>query len=325
MTKAISLFVLLLAPFVLSAQSNEWAEENRNAQTLEKEAEFFIGRWDLTINVNGEDKPSWLEIEKSGFKTLVGRYVSIAGSARPIAEVKFRGGIISFSIPPQWSTVPHELVVSGVRDGEGMKGTIKMPTGENYTWKAVRAPLLIREGKVSWGKPIKLFDGKNMDEWYAKGENQWVVENGNLKSPQSGSNLFTKKEFEDFKIEAEVRYPKGSNSGIYLRGRYEVQVIDSSNAKAPASDMLGGVYGFIEPSKLAHKPAEEWQKLEITLLGRNVTVVLNGETIISDRTIPGITGGAIDSNEGEPGPIYLQGDHGPVEYRNITLTPAIWQ
>src|SRR5699024_7781214 len=110
---------------------NEWAEENQNAQTLEKEAEFFLGRWDLTINVDGEDKPAWLEVEKSGFKTLVGRYVSIAGSARPISEIKYRGGIISFSIPPQWSTVPHDLVVSGVRDGDGLKGTIKIPTGEN--------------------------------------------------------------------------------------------------------------------------------------------------------------------------------------------------
>lgn len=327
MTRISLILFLCLTPFLLSAQSNEWAEENKNAQQLEKEAEFFVGRWDLTIDMDGEEKPAWLEIEKSGFKTLVGRFVSMAGSARPISQIHFRGGIFSFAIPPQWSTVPHDLTVSGIKDGDGIQGTIKLPTGEQYTWKGERAPLLIREGKLKWGKKVKLFDGKNMDEWEVKDgqKNQWVVEDGNLKSPQSGANLYTKKEFEDFKIETEVRYPKGSNSGIYLRGRYEVQVIDSSNAKAPANDMLGGIYGFIEPSKLADKPAGEWQKLEVTLLGRNVTVKLNGETIISDRTIPGITGGAIDSKEGEPGPIFLQGDHGPVEYRNIILTPAEWK
>jgi hypothetical protein len=90
----------------------------------------------------------------------------------------------------------------------------------------------------------------------------------------------------------------------------------------PATTHLGGVYGFIAPSEYAGRPAGSWQTYDITLVGRRVTVVLNGRTVVADRPIPGITGGALDSDEGAPGPLLLQGDHGPVEYRNVVLTPA---
>jgi hypothetical protein len=153
------------------------------------------------------------------------------------------------------------------------------------------------------------------------GDNQWKAENGILFSPKSGSNLVTDQKFNDFKLHIEFRYPKGSNSGIYLRGRYEVQVMDSKGNE-PLSGELGGVYGFIAPSEQVAKNPGEWQSYDITLVGRMITLVANGKTIICNQEIPGITGGALDSNEGDPGPIYLQGDHGPVEYRNITLTPA---
>ena len=119
-------------------------------------------------------------------------------------------------------------------------------------------------------------------------------------------------------MQLEVRYPKGSNSGIYLRGRYEVQVEDSYG-KDPSSILFGAVYGFLTPNQMAAKPAGEWQKFDITLIGRRVTVSINGKTIIHDQIIPGITGGALDSHEGLPGPIMLQGDHGKVEYRNISI------
>jgi hypothetical protein len=90
----------------------------------------------------------------------------------------------------------------------------------------------------------------------------------------------------------------------------------------PSSTLFSGVYGFLTPNQMAANPAGEWQIFDITLVGRKVTVVANGKTVICDQIIPGITGGALDSKEGEPGPIFLQGDHGPVEYRNIVITPA---
>jgi len=142
-----------------------------------------------------------------------------------------------------------------------------------------------------------------------------------LRSPKSGVNLRTTRTFGDFKLHIEFRYPKGSNSGVYLRGRHEVQIEDDYGAE-PDSHRFSGVYGFIEPSEIAALPAGQWQTYDITLIGRMVTVVANGKQVISNREIPGPTGGAIDSNEGTPGPIYLQGDHGPVEYRNIVITPA---
>ncbi len=126
----------------------------------------------------------------------------------------------------------------------------------------------------------------------------------------------------DFKLHIEFRYPEHSNSGVYLRGRYEVQVEDSYG-KQPGSVYLGGVYGFLTPSENVARKAGEWQSYDITLVGRRVTVEANGKTIIHNQIIPGITGGAINSKEATPGPLLLQGDHGPVEYRNITIsTPA---
>ena len=205
--------------------------------------------------------------------------------------------------------------------GNHLSGTVTYPDGKSYSWTAVRAPSLKRQKAPVWGAPIRLFNGRDLKGWHAMGDNQWKAENGILFSPKSGSNLVTDQKFNDFKLHIEFRYPKGSNSGIYLRGRYEVQVMDSKGNE-PLSGELGGVYGFIAPSEQVAKNPGEWQSYDITLVGRMITLVANGKTIICNQEIPGITGGALDSNEGDPGPIYLQGDHGPVEYRNITLTPA---
>jgi Domain of Unknown Function (DUF1080) len=133
--------------------------------------------------------------------------------------------------------------------------------------------------------------------------------------------LVTEQKFTDFKLNTEYRYPQGSNSGVYLRGRYEVQIEDDCGEEAD-NHRSGGVYGFLTPSVNAAKKAGEWQTLEVTLVGRMVTVVLNGEPVIDRQAIPGITGGALDGDEGEPGPILLQGDHGAVEFRNLSLTPG---
>ena len=197
-----------------------------------------------------------------------------------------------------------------------------MPTGKKHSWTGVRAPALIREKVPTWGSPIKLFNGRNLEGWKAMGaENQWVAEGGVLRSPKSGANLVSEQKFNDFKLHIEFRCPKGSNSGVYLRGRYEVQITDSKG-QPPASGLLGGIYGFIKPSENMAKDAGEWQSFDVTLIGRMVTLTVNGKTVITNQEIPGITGGAIDSNEGEPGPIMFQGDHGAIEYRNIVITPA---
>lgn len=289
-----------------------------SAQESSKDLE---GRWDLVINENGKELPSWLEVKHSGRQTLVGRFVYAFGSARPISEIKFEKTKFSFAIPPQWEPGNAYMEFEGNVTPDGLKGTMIYTDGKTYSFTGKRAPSLKRDKEPVWDNPVALFNGKDMTGWHTDGQNQWVVEGGVLKSPKSGSNLLSDAKFNDFKLHVEFRCPKGSNSGIYLRGRYEVQIIDSKGAE-PDDGLFAGVYGFITPNEMVAKDPSEWQTFDITLVGRTVTVVANGKSVITAQLIPGITGGAIDSKEGEPGPIMIQGDHGPIEFRNITITPA---
>ncbi|HVY74926.1 MAG TPA: DUF1080 domain-containing protein [Puia sp.] len=291
------------------------------AQTVGPDTTALLGRWDITVSGGDHDFPSWLEIRLSGSRMLIGRFVGEGGSARPISRIYFRDGKMNFSIPPQWEREDKDMVIEGVLSGDKLTGTMTTPGGQQYNWVAVRAPFLHHK-EPTWGKSIKLFDGKTLNGWHAMGKtNQWVAENGVLKSPHSGSNIVTDQTFNDFKLHIEFRYPKGSNSGVYLRGRYEVQIEDSKGLE-PEEHLLSAIYGFLPPTEMMAKDAGEWQSYDITLVGRVVTVALNGVTVICNREIPGITGGALNSDEGDPGPIYLQGDHGPIEFRNIVITPG---
>jgi hypothetical protein len=280
------------------------------------------GRWDITINVDGKESPSWLEINHSGLHPrLTGHYVGISGSARPISRINYSDGKMSFTIPPQWEPENNDLSFEATFDGDKLTGTMVAADGKTYNWTGVRAPSLHRAKQPVWGAPIKLLNGKDLSGWHAMSENQWKVESGILRSAHSGANLVTDKTFTDFKLHIEFRYPKGSNSGVYLRGRYEVQVADNKGMP-PLKDYFSAIYGFISPTEMMAKNAGEWQSYDITLIGRLVTVVANGKTVICNQEIPGITGGALDSHEGEPGPLLIQGDHGAVDYRNIIITPA---
>jgi hypothetical protein len=281
-----------------------------------------IGRWDLTVAGPEGSYPSWLEVRRSGDRTLVGRFVGQFGSARPIARIEFSDSVLRFAIPPQWETGDGDLRVEGVLSGDRLSGSMIDPGGNRLTWTANRAPSLRRTSPPTWGTPIVLFDGTDMASWQAEGESHWRVVDRTLTNGDAGANLVTRQSFTDFRLHVEFRYPAGGNSGIYLRGRYEVQVEDTGG-REPANDHLGGIYGFLAPDEDHARQPGEWQSFDITLVGRMVTVVLNGTTIISNQEIPGITGGALDSNEAAPGPLVLQGDHGPVEYRNIVLTPAM--
>lgn len=316
--KQIPLYVLISILLLLMTAS---ATKANNSPFEQSDSSALLGRWDITIDVAGKMAPSWLEVRHSGLNMLVGRFVGIGGSARPISRVNFKDGKLSFSIPPQWEPEPNDLSVEGILEGDSLTGSITFSNGKTYNWTGKRAPVLRRKTQPVWGKPIHLFDGTSMKAWHATGKNQWKAVSGILRSPHSGSNIVTNETFEDFKLHIEFRYPKESNSGVYLRGRYEVQVMDSKGEE-PSNVLFGGIYGFLTPSDMVAKAPGEWQSFDITLVGRMVTVVANGKTIICNQEIPGITGGAIDSNESAPGPILLQGDHGSVDYRNIIITPG---
>jgi hypothetical protein len=208
--------------------------------------------------------------------------------------------------------------------GDQLSGTLNGPDGKPWQWTGVRAPALNKTGAPKWGKPIQLFNGKDLTGWKMSkpGPPEWTVQNGTLVTPGNGPEIVSDAKFQDFKLHVEFNCGKNSNSGVYLRGRYEVQVETESEAEPP-SHHTGGVYGFLAPTPEQPRTPDTWQTFDITLIGRRVTVVLNGKTVIDHLEIPGITGGAVDSNEGTPGPIYLQGsEKGHVAFRNIVVTPS---
>jgi hypothetical protein len=281
-----------------------------------------VGCWDLTVHGPNGDYPSWLEVRQSGYRTLVGSFVGRVGSSRPIGRVDFEKGRIHFSVPPQWERRTDLQDVEGRLESDVLRGQTTDEEGHRVGWEARRAPSLKRAQKPRWGEPVELFNGRDLTGWKPRTPDRkhgWLVRDGVLVNADPGNDLLTERKFTDFKLRAEFRYPRGSNSGIYLRGRYEVQIEDN-HGEEPDSLKIGGIYGFLTPIENAARESGEWQTLEITLVGRAVTVVLNGEQVIDRQAIPGITGGALDSDEGAPGPIMLQGDHGPVEFRKLTLT-----
>ncbi|MGX1930259.1 3-keto-disaccharide hydrolase [Flagellimonas sp. 2504JD4-2] len=280
------------------------------------------GRWDLEMEFEGKTVPSWLEVRHSGVETLVGRFVFMMGSARPISEIKIHGNKFTFDIPKQWEPAGNDMVFHGELSDDTLKGTMIYTDGSVTSWKGVRAPKLEATTNPEWGNPVALFNGKSLDGWHLDSDkNQWSVENGILKNAKGGANLISNQKFTDFKLKVEFRYPEGSNSGIYLRGRYEVQIADNKGLE-PSDVYFSGIYGFLEPNENTAKDPGEWQTYDITLIGRRVTIVANGKTVIADQTIPGITGGALDSKEGQPGAFMIQGDHGPVEFRKFVVTPV---
>jgi len=304
----------VLVPVSLSVRANDKTEQP---------GKEILGRWDLVVKSSNGENPSWLEVRRSGYSTLVGSFVGRFGSARPIAKIDCAEGRLHFAIPPQWEG-KSDLVLDGKIAGDELKGELTDEKGQRLTWTGRRAPALKRAHPPKWDKPIELFNGKDLTGWktqFADMKNGWIVKDGLLVNATPGNNLLTEATFDDFQLHAEFRYPKGSNSGIHLRGRYEVQIEDDYGLE-PDSHYIGGVYGFLTPSINAAKKAGEWQTFDITLVGRVVTILLNGERLIDHQTIPGITGGALDSREELPGPIMLQGDHGPIDFRKVTITPG---
>jgi len=287
-------------------------------------ADSVLGRWDLTVESPDSNYPSWLEIQLRTEWQLMGRFVGQFGSARHITAIDYDSGRLEFRIPVQYEQNADDLHFVGTLSGERMEGTTLDSSGKTLAWRAVRAPSLERQHAPQWGESLELWNGRDLDGWRPRSDEQpgcWSVVDNLLVATPPCVDLISELSFEDFRLHVEFKYPAGSNSGLYLRGRYEVQVQDDIG-KALDPLRIGGVYGYLSPSANAARAADEWQVYDITLIGRRITVVLNGKTVVRDREVPGITGGALDSNEGLPGPLMLQGDHGPISFRKITLTAA---
>jgi hypothetical protein len=297
----------------------------------------FTGRWALTIPGGGA---GWLGVvEKDGaFSSSV---LWGGGSVVPTASTKVDGDtlIVTREQKNKEGKVTTETLTGKV-EGDVIKlTTVKRnaegkEVGKSADLSGNRIPAIPAApnlSKVKYGDPIALLNGKDLTGWKLmndKADNGWSLQDGALinrvvkEKDKHFGNLQTEAEFEDFNLKTEVRTSEGSNSGIYLRGIYEVQIMESFG-KPLDSHHMGALYSRITPSVNAEKPIGEWQTLDITLVDRHLTVILNGKTIIDNQPVLGCTGGAISSNESKPGPIYLQGDHTNVDYRNMVLRPVM--
>jgi hypothetical protein len=281
----------------------------------------FLGKWDFNITTPRGSGASWLGVNEKNGKIEIW-YQPTGGNVYEVKDFKLQGTHLSLPLAAARDNRPAlswELDASG----DKLMGTEKR--GDNTTpITGVRAPELKRDPPKAWSAPESLFNGKNLDGWEPIGNpaaSHWVVKDGLLVNEDHGANLKTVRKFDDFKVHFEVNCPEEANSGFYLRGRYEVQLEYEPLSANPPERRIGSIYGRIAPgADLARTPGK-WETFDITLVGRTVTVVRNGVTTIDRKEIEGITGGALDANEGERGPFYIQGDHtGGLKFRNITVS-----
>lgn len=308
----------------------------------------FLGQW--TIDIQG-GSVGWLEV-RQGVNYLDGDVLWGGGSVLPVSGIFLAKDQVlmvqrsnNVVRTKDTSNVRTQIVTDWMeitKAGEKINGILLTPrrnclSVDTTTFTGTKLPPVPPApdmAALKFGKPVTLFNGKDLTGWKLindKQKNGFSVADGVLSNNPvqvegaphvSYGNLRTEQVFEDFNLKIEVNVPAGSNSGIYLRGMYEIQVIDSYKKELDPHNM-GAVYSRIKPVINAEKPAGTWETLDITLCDRHITVVLNGIKIIDNQPVFGPTGGAIISDVFSPGPIYLQGDHGSVHYRNIILTPII--
>ncbi len=280
----------------------------------------FVGRWDFTITRGEVMRACWLGVtEKDG--ALEVWYQPTGGHFYQVKDFKAEGSHLSITVSPASGSRPSE---TWELDVAGDKITGVQKHGDSVlTLAGVRAPSLKRPAPAAWTAPEPLFDGKSLDGWEPIGNpanSHWVAKDGLLINEVRGANLKTTRKFDDFKVHFEVNCPEQANSGFYLRGRYEVQLEYEPLDANPPERRMGSIYGRIAPKETPRTPGQ-WETFDVTLVGRTVTVVRNGVTTIDHKEIEGITGGALDANEGDPGPFYIQGDHtGGLKFRNITVS-----
>jgi len=284
----------------------------------------FNGRWDITPQNEPRRRAWWLEVQGAETSAPKGKFVSAyAGDLNIVDELKIEGDRITFGFRPR--NGGHIVYKARLSGGKLIDGTVEDDgKPRSMTWTGVRAPVINEKDDGSWkkGKPISLFNGKDMSGWKALIPNRdlgWTVKDAILTNAPKANNLISEQKFWNFELHAEFRVGEHSNSGIGLRGRYEIQILEDYGQKQNSHNM-GALYSRIAPSENASRKAGEWQTFDIRLVGRHVKVVLNGKKVVEGE-IEGLTAVAVDANEGEPGPFILQGDHGSVEFRNLTVTP----
>jgi len=294
----------------------------------------FNGRWDIAVPGLSPAHGWWLEVTGAGTPTLKGRFVGApVGPVDEISKISISDGELKFSLEGRYHRerkVEKGLYWARLEEGK-LKGTFEVE-GDPTTyleWSGVRAPALADKDDPTWkrGDPVVLFDGHDLTGWLPEPPGRlaaWSVKEGTLANSIGATNLISDKKFFNFALETEFRIGPRSNSSIGLRGRYAVQLADDFD-RPVTNRSSGAILGRIVPTANVTKPEGEWQTLAVRLIGRQVTVALNGVRVVDKQIIDGPTGIALDANESDPGPIVLQGDRGAVEFRKVVVYPLTKQ
>jgi len=282
----------------------------------------FNGRWNLSVDKEPRGRVWWLEVTGAGTPAIAGRFVGAPGGQMDkIPEISLSGKELRWAFERNGKKLNYlAMLERGVLTGRQI-----VDGSPTFTFRGERAPEIRDRDGSQWkqGKTEDLM--RNLSGWtptFPGRPMEWTLADGILKNKSKASDIKTVEKYWNFELHAEFRYEKGSNSGIGLRGRYEVQIQDTHGLPV-SGDSLGALYSRILPAADAAHPPGEWQVIDVRLVGRTVTVTLNGKLIIDHQEIEGFTAMAFDGNEAMPGPIALQGDHGIVEFRKLTITPLV--
>lgn len=300
-------------------------------------ADELFGDWSLKLE---SGKPAWMSIGKSDGQPTVKLRLHV-GPDGPHKNIQYSGGRLKFTLRQNKKAKDVKTVDVGIKNGQldgvilstVQNGAVKRDpfTGKRIPPVPSTPPDL---SKVRFGHPISLFNGKDLTGWHPHEPdkiNGWSVKDGVLvnTTPKTDfsatgayANLRTDAVFEDFWLHIEFLVEKDRNSGVYMRGMYEAQVVDR-DSRMQGIQGVGAIFGSIPPSENAGRPGGQWQTYDLTLVDRHVTVVLNGVNVIDNQPVPAPTGGAVFTDPTQPGPIHLQGDHTNVKYRDIYLAPVI--
>lgn len=299
----------------------------------------FNGRWDITTATGA--RAWWLELTGVGSSNPAGKFVSVyRGDLNKIDVIKVQNGELHFTIlapredlnrprkagqtPP-----PASMIFTARFSGGKLEGSMT-PEGASeppVKWTGVRAPEIKDKDDGTWkkGQPIALFDGKDVAGWKALNPAvplKWTVVDGVLRNEPPTSDILSERNFWNFEAHIEFRIREHSNSGIGLRGRYEIQILDDYG-QPPQTHGAAALYSRIAPSVNASRPVGQWQSYDIRLVGRDLTVVFNGKKVLDKVKVEGLTAIATNADEAEPGPFIIQGDHSYVEVKSFVVTPLV--
>ena len=284
----------------------------------------FNGRWNLAVEKEPRGRAWWLEVEAAGTRAMRGKFVGAPGGQMDVIQVlKIEGDELVW----EFERAGKKLVYRAKLTTSGrLEGTMRTD-GTELKFVGRRAPVLRDKDDGTWvpGRTVELFNGRDMTGWTPRFPGrpmEWYVEKGVMKNKAKASDIASLARFKNFKLHIEFRVAQESNSGVGLRARYEVQIY-GDHGQPPSLHGNGALYSRLPPKVNATLPPAQWQTFDITLIGRELTVILNGKTLHDHIEVEGLTAMATDPDESAPGPLTLQGDHGPVEFRKITVTDLV--